>query len=140
FDIATYKTVRSGKYPSHPFPNVLSVHVRGKDKSDLSLEEAEKGVLADTNYSEPLSITNSFGVPSYDPEFWQADIRKVLQNMRPGQILIGAFQRTKKDLPDGRLEERIGEYIKDFVITARLMKETGVKVMEVNFSCPNEGT
>src|SRR3989344_7771099 len=37
FDIVTYKTVRSGKYPCHPWPNVLSVKVDG----DLTLEKAQ---------------------------------------------------------------------------------------------------
>ena len=132
FDIVTYKTVRSRKYPSHPFPNVLSVKV----EDDLTLEKAEQGVVVDQDYSEPLSITNSFGVPSFDPSFWQADIKKVLKNMRPGQILVGAFQRTKKDETG---KKGLQEYISDFILTARLMKETGVQVMEVNFSCPNEG-
>ncbi|OGI68179.1 hypothetical protein A3A05_01210 [Candidatus Nomurabacteria bacterium RIFCSPLOWO2_01_FULL_41_12] len=130
FDIVTYKTVRTREYPCHPWPNVLSVEVPG----DLTLEKAEEGVVANENYSEPLSITNSFGVPSFPPEFWQEDIKKVVKNLRKGQILVGAFQRTKKEIPD------VEEYIKDFARAARLMKETGVNVMEVNFSCPNEGT
>ena len=130
FDIVIYKTVRTRQYPCHPWPNVLSVDVLegltpGKD--DIKL-------VANNNFQEPLSITNSFGVPSYPPEFWQKDIAKVVGNLRPGQVLVGAFQRTKNAMPD------LGEYIKDFVLAARLMKETGVQAMEVNFSCPNEGT
>jgi dihydroorotate dehydrogenase (NAD+) catalytic subunit len=130
FDIVTYKTVRSGKYPCHPWPNVLSVKVEG----DLTLEKSEGKLVADKNFHEPLTITNSFGVPSFEPEFWQKDIAQVQKNLKPGQILVGAFQRTKKE------GKGVEEYINDFVLTAKLMKETGVKVMEVNFSCPNEGT
>lgn len=130
FDIATYKTVRSSEYPCHPHPNVLSVNVEG----DLTLEIADKGLIADNNYHEPLSITNSFGVPSQAPTFWQTDLKNVLANVRKGQIVIGAFQGTKKE--GGSVEE----YINDYIICARMLKEIGVKVMEVNFSCPNEGT
>ena len=130
FDIVTYKTVRSRKYPSHPFPNVLAVKIEG----DLTLEKAKGKLVADKNYHEPLSITNSFGVPSAESEFWQKDIVQVLKNMRSGQILVGAFQGTKKE---GQNAE---EYIGDFTKTAKILKEIGVKVIEVNLSCPNEGT
>lgn len=130
FDIVTYKTVRSAKYPCHPWPNVLSVKVEG----DLTLEKAQGKLIADIHYHEPLSITNSFGVPSFDPEFWQEDMKKVLEHIHPGQILVGAFQGTKKE---GQTAE---EYINDFKVTAKLLKDTGVKVIEVNLSCPNEGT
>lgn len=130
FDIVTYKTVRSEKYPCHPWPNILSVKIDG----DLTLEKAQGKLVADKNYREPLSITNSFGVPSPDPGFWQKDIMEVLKNMRPGQIVIGSFQGTKKE---GQNAE---EYINDFRVTARMLKNTGVKVVEVNLSCPNEGT
>ena len=70
FDICVYKTVRSKKYPCHPWPNVLSVKIDG----DLTLEKAKGKLIADRNYHEPLSITNSFGVPSFEPDFWQKDL------------------------------------------------------------------
>ncbi len=130
FDITTYKTVRSVKYPSHPWPNVLSVKVDG----DLTLEKAKDKLVADTNYHEPLSITNSFGVPSMDPEFWQKDLSNVVKNTNSGQIVIGSFQGTKKE------GQSVEDYINDYARVARVMKETGVRVMEVNLSCPNEGT
>ncbi|MDQ5954534.1 MAG: dihydroorotate dehydrogenase catalytic subunit, partial [Patescibacteria group bacterium] len=130
FDIVTYKTVRSGKYPCHPWPNVLSVHIEG----DLTLEKAEEKLIADTNYEQPISITNSFGVPSKDSEFWQNDLKNLVANTKLGQIVVGSFQGTKKE------EQSVEDYINDYRITAKMLKDTGVKVMEVNLSCPNEGT
>ncbi|MCE9549059.1 dihydroorotate oxidase [Candidatus Nomurabacteria bacterium] len=130
FDIVTYKTVRSGKYPCHPAPNILSVKIEG----DLSLEKAQGKLIADKNYHEPLSITNSFGVPSKEPEFWQKDLKSVVKYAKEGQVVVGSFQGTKKE---GQSAE---DYINDYRITAELLKDTGVKVMEVNLSCPNEGT
>lgn len=130
FDIVTYKTVRSSEYPSHPWPNILSVKVDG----DLTLEMAEKKLTGTHDFHEPISITNSFGVPSFAPEFWQEDIKKILKNIRPGQMLVGAFQGTKKD---GQNTE---EYIDDFRMVAKRLKDSGIKIFEVNFSCPNEGT
>jgi dihydroorotate dehydrogenase len=130
FDIVVYKTVRSRKYPSHSWPNVLPIELKG----DLTLEIAKGKLKTKNNYEEPLSITNSFGVPSSDVEFWQEDIKNVLKNIKKGQILVGAFQGTKTG--DGNVEN----YINDFCVCARILKEIGVKVLEVNLSCPNEGT
>ncbi|MEK7128409.1 MAG: tRNA-dihydrouridine synthase [Patescibacteria group bacterium] len=130
FDIVVYKTVRTEKYPCHPWPNILAVKV----PEGVTLGKEEMKLVADDNYKEPLSITNSFGVPSFPPEFWQKDISQVVKNLRRGQVLVGAFQRTKKE------GTGVEEYIKDFVVAAKMMKETGAQVMEVNFSCPNEGT
>ena len=127
FDIPVYKTVRTKKYACHPWPNVLAVKVEGDLAPDRTL-------VASEDYSEPLSITNSFGVPSYDPEFWQRDMAEVAAYARPGQMVVGSFQGT---LPENG---RVADYIQDFVLGARLVKETGVPVIEVNLSCPNEGT
>src|SRR3989344_959075 len=128
FDICTYKTVRRGGYPCHPWPNVLSVDIKG----DLTPELAARGLTADTDYKEPLSITNSFGVPSKDPEFWQKDLADAVSYAKAGQVVVGSFQGTVNGNSKG--------YIDDFVLVARLIKETGVKILEVNLSCPNEGT
>jgi len=129
FDIVTYKTVRSAEYPCHPWPNVVSVNV----SDELMLHKDNPQVLMNSDFKEPLSITNSFGVPSYDPEFWQKDIAQALKSVRPGQVLVGAFQGTKRE---GQSKE---EYVNDFRVTVKLLKDAGVKVVEVNLSCPNEG-
>src|SRR3989344_9408484 len=81
FDIVTYKTVRTGEYPCHPSPNVLAVKV----PDSLMLGKEDGKLVVNHDYTQPLSITNSFGVPSRSPEFWQKDIKEVLKNMRPGQ-------------------------------------------------------
>jgi len=130
FDICVYKTVRGVKYPCHKWPNILSVDIKG----NLTPEKASGKLVADHNFHEPLSITNSFGVPSSSPSYWQKDIRNVIKNIGKGQIVVGGFQGTKNK--DGNIES----YIKDFCLTAQLLKKAGVKVFEVNFSCPNEGT
>ena len=130
FDIVTYKTVRSKKYPCSEWPNVLGIKVKG----NLTLDKAEKGIVGTHSYKEPLAITNSFGVPSFDPEFWQKDLAKTVKYAKKGQLVIGSFQGTTN--PD---HDSVA-YIKDFVNLARMVKKTGVKVLEVNLSCPNEGT
>jgi dihydroorotate dehydrogenase len=130
FDIAVYKTVRTREYACHPFPNVLAVKVEG----DLTLEKAQRPLESDTTYAEPLSITNSFGVPSRSPEFWQPDLAAAVQVAQPGQVVIGSFQGTKDS--SGNPEA----FIDDYVLAARQVAATGVKILEANLSCPNEGT
>src|SRR5258708_9655570 len=128
FDIVTYKTVRSSFFPCHPWPNVVAVEAEG----NLTLERAEQGLIVSAEYKQPLSITNSFGVPSFDPDFWQKDLAEAATYAKEGQIVIGSFQATPKGSATS--------YIQDFADCAKLVKETGAKVLEVNLSCPNEGS
>jgi len=130
FDIVTYKTVRTRKYPSHPWPNVVGIKLEG----DLTMERANKPLLVTTDFKYPLSITNSFGVPSFNPDLWQKDLAETVQYAGKGQLVIGSFQGTPKG--DGN----VTAYIKDFVKAAQLVKESGVKVLEANLSCPNENS
>ena len=130
FDLCVYKTVRTRAYTCHPWPNVLGVKIKG----DLTLKLAENNLQAEPSYSEPLSITNSFGVPSMDPDFWQKDMAQAVQAAGRGQVLIGSFQGTKKE------GGTVADLIQDYVLAARLVKETGAKILEANLSCPNEGT
>jgi dihydroorotate dehydrogenase len=131
FDIITYKTVRANTFPSHPFPNILYVdapielhpdqtpRLIGKPETDAPIEM--------------LSITNSFGVPSVDPAIWQQDVKKSLEYVGHGQMLILSFMGTTKS---NQTEQ---EFLADFATAARLSKETGARVLEVNLSCPNIG-
>ena len=131
FDLPVYKTVRSIKYPCHPWPNVVPIKI----ESDLTLEKMKEGVITDKdNMGIPELITNSFGVPSVEPEIWQKDISSAVRHARSGQIVISSFQGTKRP---GQTAE---EYINDYRVIAKILLETGVKVIEVNLSCPNEGT
>ena len=135
FDIAVYKTVRSRSWACNAFPNVLSVHPRG-NSIDPEGTEKDEGVLADSDFGTDaarISISNSFGVPSQDPDVWQPDMALAVQQAGPGQVLVGSFQGSR--MP-GMSDEA---YIADCVTTARLVQETGAKVIEMNTSCPNEG-
>lgn len=128
FDIVEYKTVRTKPRPSNEWPNVLAVKVKG----DLTLEKAIEGLVGSNKYINPIAITNSFGVPSMDPDVWQKDLNKSVKHAKEGQVVVGSFQGTT----DGDVKR----YIKDFVKAASLVKEAGAKVLEANLSCPNEGS
>ncbi len=129
FDICVYKTVRSGVYPCHPFPNVLAVKVEG----DLTIKRAQDKLIADNNYSEPLNITNSFGVPSKAPEVWQEDCKKAISYARGGQVLVLSFMGTVKE------NQTSDEFVTDYAMTAKLAYQTSAKILETNLSCPNIG-
>ena len=124
FDLCVYKTVRSRAQASHPLPNVLSIHPAGKLSANVDT------VLADNQYTQPLSITNSFGVPSYNPDIWQADMAEAIQSAQKGQYVIGSFQGTPGN--ESSIE-------KDYARTAVLVNETKAPILEANLSCPNEG-
>lgn len=129
FDVCVYKTVRSGTFPCHPFPNVLAIHPDG----DLTLEALKSPLIADTTYSEPLSITNSFGVPSKEAAVWQEDVRKAVAAAGKGQVLVLSFMGTV------RPNQSQQEFIDDYILAAKLSYETGAPVLETNLSCPNIG-
>lgn len=130
FDIAVYKTVRSNTYPCHPFPNVLAVH----PGEHLTLERAQaEALVADTNYTEPISITNSFGVPSKEVSVWQDDFKTAMQYEKKGQLAILSFMGTVRE---GQSQN---EFIDDYILAGKQAGETGAKALEVNLSCPNIG-
>lgn len=129
FDIAVYKTVRANTFPCHPFPNVLGIKLNG----DLTLERAKEPIEAEDEYQEPLSITNSFGVPSKDPAVWQEDVEKALTYQGEGQVMVLSFMGTV--MPNQTPEE----FIENFALAARFAAETSAPILEANLSCPNIG-
>ncbi|QQG38314.1 MAG: hypothetical protein HYS26_02065 [Candidatus Kaiserbacteria bacterium] len=129
FDICVYKTVRSDVFPCHPFPNVLAIHPDG----DLTLEKLKKPLVADASYTDPLSITNSFGVPSKAPAVWQEDVKRAIASAGKGQVLVLSFMGTV------RPNQTQQEFVDDYVLAGKLAAETGAKVLEANLSCPNIG-
>lgn len=134
FDMCTYKTVRSRAWACNPFPNVLAVHPSSSDGYiNAGSEATNQGLLADTHYEQPLSISNSFGVPSQDPDVWQPDMQLAISHAGPGQLLVASFQGSRSE------DMTTEEYVRDHVTAARLVMETGAQLVEMNTSCPNEG-
>jgi dihydroorotate dehydrogenase len=129
FDICVYKTVRSDYYPCHPFPNILYVHTKG----DLTLKKLQKPLLADKNFGQPIAITNSFNIPSKKPEFWQQDMKKAISYAKKGQVMVGSIVGTVHP------NQTPQEFIDDWAVVAKLVNETGAKIIEADLSCPNNG-
>ena len=129
FDVPVHKTVRSRVRACNEWPNVLGADIKG----DLTLEDSQKPIVVRNEYKEPLSITNSFGNPSYEPDVWMKDLKDCVAYAKPGQLVMCSFEGTKWE---GFSAE---DYINDWVRGAEMIKSAGVKVVETNFSCPNEG-
>jgi len=129
FDVPVHKTVRSRVRASNDWPNVLAADIPG----DLTLEMAQKPIVVRDIYKEPLSITNSFGNPSYEPTVWQKDLRDSIAHARKGQLVMCSFEGTKWEGFSSQ------DYIDDWANGMQMLKDAGVQVVEANFSCPNEG-
>lgn len=130
FDMNVYKTQRSISFSANKFPNVLYLDIDG----DLTLEKANHPIITSSNWPEDattITITNSFGNPSLGPDFWVEDLKKALSYEGKGQLLIMSVVGTIKE---GYTSEA---YYEDFADTAFIAAQTGVKVIEINLSCPN---
>ncbi len=127
WDILVYKTVRSIEFPAHPNPNCIFIH------TDRQFEPTDAGSAITGDFVEPdsvsgLMITNSFGMPSKSPDVWMADIDKAHSYLSDGQVMVVSVVGSVG-------VER--ELIEDYAHCARLAKEAGAKIIEVNYSCPN---
>lgn len=131
FDVSTYKTIRAGEFPCHPFPNILYV----KTEQELHPDKISQLVASDQQLTtkDKISITNSFGVPSRKPQEWQEDVTKALSYVKDGQLMILSFMGTV------RPNQTQKEFVEDFATAASLSNETGTKILEANLSCPNIG-
>lgn len=125
FDLLWYKTIRSHEHPGHPLPNV--VYIEPFDAAS-SNEVRQRTHIPDD--MEQLAITNSFGMPSRAPHYLEKDIPLSNQLLNPGQVMIVSVVGTPGQ----------GDFVEDFVETARFAKESGAKIIEANFSCPNVTT
>ena len=129
--VPVHKTVRTRVRESNEWPNVLGiVGIEG----DLTLERAQEPIIVKQEYQEPLSITNSFGNPSYTPEVWMHDLKECVAYARKGQLVMCSLEGTKWETGWGT-----EEYVNDWASGMKMLKDAGVKVVEANFSCPNEG-
>lgn len=132
FSIATYKTVRSSEYPTHPFPNIVKVrtirtHVHPGDTVIADFDVRHLNVDTD-------GITNSFAVPSKLPAQWISDATKAQKTPHKGSVMILSFMGTKSKGGDRR------GFVDDFGECCRLARTVCPDILEVNLSCPNFGT
>ena len=130
FDLLTYKTVRTRRRPSNKPPNCVYVDTRGP-LTDKRLGETLWTMPAPPQHLGEISITNSFGVPSRNPDVWQKDVERAKRFLTSGQILVVSTLGSSEYHPDAP------SFIVDFARSAALAKEAGADIVELDLSCPN---
>ena len=133
FDILTYKTVRTQPREAHRWPNWVFLKEESFHQPANLKYEFEKPFIGDLDYSplnlSNISMANSFGVPSFHPDWWVADLRRARDVVREGhQVLIVSVMAST---------EGTDAIANDFVKAANLAKDAGADIIEANFSCPN---
>jgi len=111
YSVLTYKTVRAYKKKALSMPNCLFVNYDG-------------GLVTSNMPSNKnnISITNHFGIPSQDPEFWMEDVEISVNKLKKNQILIlSVFGETRREL----------------LRCVEMAAETPAHAIELNVSCPN---
>lgn len=133
YDIVTTKTRRSVHFAPNQMSNVVHV-VAGKISVDHNFEELPSRTQTEFSDYNQLTIVNSFGNNSIDPEYWIPDAKIANQNVPKGGLLITSIVGT---IQPGFSEM---DYYKDFAHTAELAVKSGAKAIEINLSCPNVAT
>lgn len=134
FDLATYKTVRSRAWGCNPFPNVLAVHPKSADGSlTPAAPNWTKACWPTPTMNSRFPSPTASVCPRRARMPGSGPCAPAIEAAGPGQVLVPSFQGSRVE---GMSEE---EYIADHATTARLVKETGAKLMVMNTSCPNEG-
>lgn len=130
-DILTYKTVRTQYQDVNAWPNW--VFIEPPEDPEGLLYGKTKAVGAPGYWPDSLStasMANSFGVPSFAPDWWQEDVRRAKGVVREGhQVLIVSVVASVQDSIDAIAD--------DFAKAAALAKDAGADIVEGNFSCPN---
>lgn len=127
FDVVTYKTIRSQKHPAHPLPNMIYVQTNG-DLTQERIQDTLFQAKEKPKTLQELACTNSFGIPSQDPDFLIADIATAKNGLSEGQVLIVSVVGTPRENED---------YVEDFAATARVAVKGGAPIIEADLSCPN---
>jgi dihydroorotate dehydrogenase len=134
FNVLTYKTVRSKSTPSLPAPNWLFTKDLAEPlpiNADIDNQPVRvHRFLRRPNNPRAYSMINSCGIPSDSPVDWEADIRRSLEVLRRGQILLVSVVGDYENLSGDQL-------VDDFVEIALRVEQTGASIVELNLSCPN---
>lgn len=135
FNVITYKTVRSRHKDALVFPNW--VYLRDLD-APVPVEQGMPDQVEgdrETFFADPtaFSTANSFGVPSDEPELWMRDVRRTLDSLKDGKLLIVSVMGTPEESrPDA--EDALAD---DYAKVAGLAVQAGAPAVELNLSCPN---
>lgn len=132
FDILVYKTIRSASHLGHGLPNMVYVDC----KQQLMPNKYPEALYTRSHppeSMEDIAVTNSFGMPSRDPEYLANDIPKAQSLLQPGQVIVVSVVGTATG-------EGMNAFVEDFVRVSCQAADYGAKIIELNLSCPNVTT
>jgi dihydroorotate dehydrogenase (NAD+) catalytic subunit len=123
YGLLSYQTVRTSARPAFPQPNILFCR-----PGDPAIVESRPSRRID-----PAAVTwaVSLGLPSADPDTWQADVRRARARMRDTQLLVVSVVGTPVSGEDGQA------LAEDYARCARLAEDAGADAVEVILSCPS---
>jgi dihydroorotate dehydrogenase len=146
-----YKTVRSRKWQSHPWPNVLRLETAGEQENcQLSSTEGSQQPrpkvrvlplsqqdLRDPYLRDRLSITNAFGVPSLSAKEWGDDYSHLNElAYARGRCTVLSFQGTRES--GSHWHDFLDDTSRTAQMAAQCVNLKGGRILEMNVSCPNE--
>lgn len=139
FDILTYKTVRTVVREAHSWPNWVFIQNPVEIRSQI-----DHRVVGSPGYwpddLTTATMANSFGIPSFAPEWWEEDIRRARDVVLEGhQILIVSIVSSIEPdgMDGGQPDAAIRIITDDFINAAKRAKNAGADIIEANYSCPN---
>ena len=137
FTVITWKTFRSvdrlahrsgGDYVGH---NIVYV-----PHEQLTTKDFNKKLSGSTKYAgntqHDISITNSFGMPSFKPQHWMPEVTEIEEYMNKNdKLAITSVVGTPKEGGD------IQDLANDYAFLGRCAENAGARIIEINLSCPN---
>jgi dihydroorotate dehydrogenase len=126
-NVVVYKTVRTRRCESLPFPNCV-----GLKAGAVVVPFGE--AIAGRNRQNDRLRTNSFGMPSTDPSAWMPDVAIAARYAKQrGRRMIVSCVGTPDENASGQKAALSDDYAK----CAALAVRAGAEAIELNFSCPN---
>lgn len=129
FCLPTYKTVRSRFWKSHNWPNIVKIETESNQQI-FSLKQTPTVIGSQFNSndykSHSISISNSFGVPSQEPNIWSADFQSIHIPKREGQHVVLSFQATAGG------NHLIDDVKKTAELAAETVKNQIIALLEIN--------
>jgi len=130
FDILTYKTVRLTPRVAHPTPTWRFLDEKRTDVLE-DVDAPQWAVEGIPDNPSEATVAGSLGVPSQPPSFWEGDIRRSRELIRPGQALIVSLVASVG--PDTTTDS----FLAEFEELAARVRAAGAQIVEANLSCPN---
>lgn len=136
FTVITWKTFRSVDRLAHrnegDFLGHNIVYLPFAQLAEKDMGKKIQGSLKPTNDPADVSITNSFGMPSPQPQKWMPEVTEFEEYAKKhDKCIITSVVGTPKE------GGTIDDLATDYAFVARCAESAGAQIIEINLSCPN---